>query len=126
MHRVFSLVFGTWCALFVLVVARVTYKATYEQEVPGFAWIGVAAALSLHSWSSWAWLRLPRRSLRVGLSAVFYFIGTLLVLLVVPNAYRTMGMLSALVGAGVLWIPFVGVLTWQVIRARRAGQEPAG
>ena len=46
----------------------------------------------------------------MGLSAVFYFIGTLLVLLVIPNAYRTMGMLSALVGAGVLWIPFVGVI----------------
>ena len=124
MHLVSSLAFGTWSSLFVVVVARVTYVATHEQGVPGVAWIGVVAALSLHSWSSWAWLRLPRRSLRVVLSAAAYFIGTLLVLIVIPNAYRSTGMLSALVGAGVLWMPFVGVFTWQVIRARRAGQEP--
>ena len=125
MRRVSNLVFGTWCALFVLVIVRITYQATYEQGVPGSTWVGVVAALSLHSWSSWTWLRLPNRSLKVKLSAIVYFIGTLFILIFIPNAYRSLGMLSALVGAGVLWSPFVAILSWQVIRARRARQERA-
>jgi len=108
----------------VLAVVRVTYKATFEQGIPGFTWVGVVAALSLHSWSSWTWLRLPRRNLSVKLSAIIYFVGTLFILIFIPNAYRSLGMMSALVVAGVLWLPFVAILSWQVIRARRARQEP--
>jgi tryptophan-rich sensory protein len=119
------LAFGGWCALFAAVIARLVYVASLEQQLPPAAGVVFVVALGVHLWSSWAWLTLPKRDRATMFAAISYFGGTFFVLLFVPNAYHSMGMASALVGACILWVPFAGILIRQVKRARRATQQPA-
>jgi ABC-type transport system involved in cytochrome c biogenesis permease subunit len=126
MRRVFSIVAALWLLLVGVALVRIALLEADHAPSIGF-WLVYFLVMSAHFTGLLGWLRLPAPLVgRDYAVLIAYVIGTLIALMVFPNALRG-GMLSrasAYCVSLIVWLPFAALLLIRVVRRHRSVQLP--
>jgi ABC-type transport system involved in cytochrome c biogenesis permease subunit len=126
MTRVFSIVAALWLLLVGAALVRLAWVEADHAPSIGF-WLVYLLAASAHFVGLLGWLRLPAPLVgRDYAVLIAYVLGTLIALVVFPNALRggNLSRASAYMTGLIVWLPFAAALLIRVVKHHRSLQPP--